>query len=134
MTRPVTAADALKYAAAILKSTADWTTDAIAGSTCDVDHDTELDEIAAVVVAIHKLASQFGDITRYSDGRPVQTRAEIQTGLVAEHIWHPDATAEHAKSWTSALPADPGESSPGLYEVISDPSTQELHVRVVRMA
>jgi hypothetical protein len=133
-TTSVTAADALKYAAALLKSRTDWTTDAIGGSDCSIDHDTELDAIGDVVDEIRGLAGRFGDMTRYSNGRRVESSAEIARGLVTHHVWHPDAAAEPSRSWRSHLPSDPGEPSPGIYEVELHPASQEILVRVVRSA
>lgn len=129
-----TAADALKYAAALLKSRTDWTLDTIAGSMCEQGHEMELDTIADTVTEIQSLAAQFGDPHRYSDGRHVQTSAEIAHGLVTHHVWHPDTTAEQTQSWRSTLPSDPGVPSPGLYEVTLHPATQDIHIRVVRTA
>ena len=62
----------------------------------------------------------------------VQSSAEIQPGLITSHVWHPDAATEDATSWRASLPSDPGEPSPGVYEVSLDPVVQEIHVRVVR--
>ncbi|BDX30936.1 hypothetical protein TUM20985_14830 [Mycobacterium antarcticum] len=130
MTTNCTAADAMKCAAALLKSRTDWTGDAIAA--CDQDHEIELDAINETVTEILALAAEFGDPRRYSDGRRVEQSAEIERGLVTHHVWHPDAAAEQPSSWRSSLPYDPGEPSPGLYEVSLTPVTQEILVRVVR--
>jgi hypothetical protein len=129
------AADYLKYAAALLKERIDWTTDNIAGSGCDHDgHEQDTDAINDIADDILTLAAQFGDPRRYSDGRRVQSSAEIEHGLITSHVWHPDTTAEESRSWRSSLPSDPGEPSPGLYEVTLEPTTQDIHVRVVRTA
>ena len=135
MTTPPNPADALKYAAAILRQRIEWTTDAIAGSECDGDHDIELDAIGDVSAEISALAASFGDIDRYSDGRRVKSRAEIALGLITEHVWHPDATQEESRSWRShLLSGDPDVQSPGIYEVTTIPETQQIDVRVVRIA
>lgn len=130
----VPAADALKYAAALLRSCTDWTSDAIGGSDCghDAGHETELDAIDTAVRQIAALAGQYGDPRRYSDGRRVESWTAIAPGLTAHHVWHPDRAAESPDSWRSALPSDPDEPSPGIYEVNTDPTTQNLHVCVVR--
>lgn len=126
--------DALKYAAAILKSRTDWALDSIGGSGCD-NHDVEVEAIAAVVADIHELAKQFGDPRRYSDGRLITSRAEIQPGFITEHVWHPDVSIEPVGRHSGHLPSgDPDVASPGFYEVTTDPATQDLHVRVVRVA
>lgn len=126
--------DALKYAAALLQQRMEWTTDAIAGSECTVEHETELDAVYDTSREITGLAAAFGDPRRYSDGRLVKSRAEIQRGLVTEHVWHPDPTLEYRRSWRGALPSDPDVPSPGVYEVTVDPKAQDIHVRVVRLA
>ena len=126
--------DALKYAAAILRQRTEWTLDAIGGSGCDTDHEAELDATQSVVEVIEALAAQYGDPRRYSNGRLVQSSAEIQFGLVTSHVWHPDGLAEEPRSWRSSLPSDPGVPSPGIYEVSYEPVGQDIHVRVVRTA
>jgi hypothetical protein len=128
-----TAADALKYAAAILRERVWWTTDAIYGSECNIDHDTELYAISDVCHQISSIAAQFGDPLRYSDGRPVVSRTEIQPGLTVEHVWEPDPAREQPLSWRGSLPSDPDVPSPGVYEVTGDPQTQKIHVQIVRM-
>lgn len=128
--------DALKYAAALLKSRTDWTLDGIGGSMCDQGgHELELDAIAHVVDDIRQLAAQFGDLNRYSDGRLVKSNKEIERGLTTEHIWHPVAELEDVCSHRgSLLSGHPDVPSPGVYEVTTYPQTQDIHVRVVRTA
>ncbi len=134
MTNHTNAADALKYAAAILRQRMGWTTDAIGGSGCDGDHDVELDAIGEVSAEITALAASLGDMHRYSDGRRVLSRAEIARGLVTEHIWQPDPAREESRSWRGyLLSGDPDVSSPGVYEVTTDPAVQRIHVHVVRI-
>ncbi|MCH9729156.1 MAG: hypothetical protein K0U84_05660 [Actinomycetia bacterium] len=134
MTTTPNAADYLKYAAAILRQRIDWTTDAIGGSDCTIDHVRELDAIDDTLIEITYLAAQFGDPHHYADGRRVKTATEIEHGVVTEHVWHPDITAEEPRSWRGTLRHDPDQPCPGLYEVSTTPATQELHVRVVRTA
>ena len=130
-------ADALKYAAAILKSRTDWIGGAIAGSTCEGadGHELELDALHDTVREVLHLAEQCGgNPRRYSDGRLVQSSAEIQPGLITQHVWRPDASTEEPTSWRSHLPSDPDVPSPGVYEVELDPTNQHILVRVVRTA
>jgi hypothetical protein len=135
MTNTIPASDALKYAAALLKERICWTTDMIAGSGCDHDgHERETDALNDIGDDILALATRFGDPRRYSTGRLVWTSTEIVGGVVHSHVWHPDPAAEGPRSWRGHLPSDPGVPSPGLYEVSTDPATQEIHVRVVRSA
>lgn len=126
--------DALKYAAALLKSCAEWTGDAIGGSSCDHGgHELELDAIADAVEEITALAGLFGNRRLYSDGRAVDSYADIDHGLTTHHVWHPDASSEARRSHRgNLLSGDPDVPSPGIYEVTTDPVTQEIHVRVVR--
>lgn len=135
MTTTPNASDALKYAAAILRQRTEWTTSSIAGSECAIEHETELDAICEVSDQITFLAAQFGDPRRYSDGRLVTSRTEIQHGLTTEHVWQPDPTTEDSRSYRGQLPSgDPDIPSPGRFEVTTIPETQEMHVRVVRVA
>lgn len=59
-------------------------------------------------------------------------RADDALKLVVEEVWHPDPTRP-GKSWRSALPSDPDVPSPGVYEVATDPATQTITVRVIRL-
>jgi hypothetical protein len=132
-TNPYTAADALKYAAAILEERTDWTDQVIGGAECGEEHETPLDAILAVRDEIASLAAHFGDPSRYSDGRLVKSRKEIQRGLIFEHVWHPDPTQEEPHSRRDNLPSDPDVPPPGIYEITTDPEMQEIHVRVARL-
>ncbi|CAN3128577.1 hypothetical protein ACNUDN_11700 [Mycobacterium sp. smrl_JER01] len=132
-----TASDYLKYAAARLSQTTDWATDSICGSCCEGadGHEAECDAINATTTEILAMAAQFGDPRRYSDGRRVVSSRQIDdSSIVAQHVWHPDPTAEPSHSWRGVLPHDPGEAAPGVYEVSTDPMVQEIFVRVVRTA
>ncbi|OFB37933.1 hypothetical protein BA059_16675 [Mycolicibacterium sp. (ex Dasyatis americana)] len=128
--------DALKYAAALLKSRTDWALDAIGGSLCNQEgHELETDALYAITVDIAKLAAQFGDPLRYSDGRMVKSSKEIDRGFTTEHIWHPVAELEEVRSHRgNLLSGDPDLPPPGIYEVTTYPATQQIHVRVVRTA
>ena len=125
--------DALKYAAALLKSRTQWTGDSIAGSDECNGHELELQVIDDTVTEIRRLAAQFGDPRRYSDGRVVESRAEIVPGFVTHHVWHPDPDVEEPVSHRGLLLSDPGVPSPGIYEVSTDPATQDIHIRVARI-
>lgn len=129
--------DALKYAAAILKERTSWALDEIGGSSCDQHgHEMQTDAIYDITVDIAKLAAQFGDSNRYSDGRMVESSRWIEKdSLSTGHVWHPDPHVEEVQSWRGNLPSyDPNLPSPGIYEVTTYPETQEIHVRVVRTA
>ncbi|MAS06193.1 MAG: hypothetical protein CL534_16135 [Ahrensia sp.] len=127
-------ADYLKYAAAMLWQRVEWTTETIAVSSCDGAHDHELDAITDAACEIKSLAMQFGDPRRYSDGRAVQTTQQIEDGCYTVHVWHPEAATEDPRSWRGSLRHDPDEPCPGVYEVTTDPATQQVHVRTVRLA
>lgn len=127
-----TAADYLKYAAALLKQRTGWATDAISGSDCTDSHELELAAVDDVTREIGAVAARFGDARRYSDGRLVKSSREIEPGVVTEHVWQPDPAAEEPSSWRGALRHDPGQPSPGVYEVALTPATQDIHVRTVR--
>jgi hypothetical protein len=126
--------DALKYAAAVAAQRINGALDGICGSDICDGHEDESDRIWRAVNDIRSLAAEFGDANRYSDGRSVVTRAEICFGYYAEHIWHPDPAVASPSSWRGSLPSDPDVPSPGIYEVSTDPATQQIHVRVVRLS
>lgn len=91
-----------------------------------------LDALHDLIEDVAALAAQCGDPHHYSDGRRVKTAREIEFGLVTEHIWHPDPSTEEPRSWRGTLRHDPEESCPGVFEVSTDPATQEIFVRTVR--
>ncbi|AMS02790.1 hypothetical protein SEA_YEEZY_45 [Gordonia phage Yeezy] len=130
--------DALKYAYARMRATTDWTSDAIAGSMCDHDgHEDELGAISDAMDLMRDLLTPFGDRNRYSDGRMVRTHKEIdaESGLTTSHTWHPDPSEEKPSSWRGNLHSGyPDVPSPGVYEVSTDPETQQIHTRVIRVA
>ncbi|ULE32584.1 hypothetical protein [Mycobacterium sp. IDR2000157661] len=116
--RPVRADDALKYAAAILRS---WTTD-------------DDGAVPPPVNNVADLAALFGDTGRYSDGRRIESTADITpagTGTVS-HIWQPDPAAEQPISDGTALPDDPDGRSLGFFQVMTDPTTQTIRAYLVR--
>jgi hypothetical protein len=134
MTINYNASDALKYAAAMLHKRLEWTTDAIGGSGCSGDHEVQLDAIDAALDEIAALAAQFGDPHHYSDGRRVKSSKEIEAGLTTDHVWHFDPSQEERRSWRGdLLSGDPDVPSPGVFEVETDPATQEILVRVARL-
>ena len=131
-----TAADYLKYSSAKLRHSTDWALDAIGGGLCDHDtgHDIELEAVHVAIAEVAKLAELFGDPNRYSDGRLVKTGTWIEDGVYTDNVWHPDPSQEKPRSWRSNLIHDPGTPCPGIYEVTTDPATQQIHVRVIRLA
>lgn len=123
--------DYLKYAAALLRKSVEWTTDTIGGD-CDHDHEVEIDAILDTADKITLLAAEFGDPRVYSDGRAVMTRKEIQRGLVTEVVWHPNPRHDACRVWSACLPSDPGSPSPGVYTVSTHPARQRIDVRIVK--
>jgi hypothetical protein len=131
--QPLRAADALKYAAATLKHQADWIIDSI-GCNSGCDHEAELDTLDDTIKEICELAARFGDPRTYSDGRTVVSAAQIERGAFTSHIWNPDFTVEQPRSWSGPLSSGhPDLPSPGVYQVSTDPLTQEIHVQTVRL-
>jgi hypothetical protein len=128
----IRADDALKYAAAKLENSTDWTLDVI--GDCVNSHDIEVNGILDIRDYIKKLAALFGHPNLYSDGRVVKSFKEIQYGLTTGRVWHPDPAQDKVTSWRGTLPSDPGVPSPGVYEVTCYPDSQEIHIRVVRNA
>lgn len=139
---PLRADDAIKYAAAILHERTSWACEAIGTSEeCgnteqwgDDVHGDQLEAISLVVAEITALAAQFGDQRHYSDGRLLTSRADIEVGMYTTHIWHPDPSREMPLRWRGELLHDPGTPRKGIYEVSTNPVTQELYVRVLRFA
>lgn len=127
-------ADALKYVAAKVRERIEWTGDDISGSDCGHGHEIPLDALNDLIPDVASLAALFGDPETYSDGRKVKSWAEIEPGVVTANVWHPNPAAEEPRSWRGPLMHDPGTPSPGVYEVTTNPATQEIHVRVVRSA
>jgi hypothetical protein len=148
MTDPTTpllrADDALKYCAAILKEQTEWIADGISGAPCNgnnveedgirycVDHEPEIAALDSVVAQVLRMAARFGDPNRYSDGRLVKSHGRIGHQMTTVHVWHPVPSEEKPKSWGGPLPHDPDTASPGVYEVSTDPVTQNLHTCVIR--
>lgn len=129
----LSAADALKYAATLLRSRADWIIAEIGGAMCEDEmHETPLDALDDLVDQIGALALAFGDPRRYSDGRLVKTRATIENHFATEHLWHPTPGVEKPCSWSGALMHDPGTPDRGLFTVNTNPTDQTIHVCVVR--
>jgi hypothetical protein len=62
----------------------------------------------------------------------VESHAEIVPGFVTHHVWHPDPNVEEPTSHRGHRLSDPGIPSPRIYEVSTDPATQDIHIRVVR--
>ncbi len=128
------AEDAMKYAAAILWERLEWALDEIGGAGCDQDgHELSLDALHDVGVRIGRLAARFGNVNTYSDGRAVRTSQDIEEGVYTSHVWHPNVHEDTVHTWRGSLRHDPDEPSPGVYEVTCEPTTQEIHVRVVRL-
>jgi len=126
------AEDYLKYAAAVVRQRIEWTTDEIGGSMCNADHELPLDALMDLRSELDEFVARFGNPNTYSDGRKVKTQAQIEDGAYAVQLWHPDVAEDEPHSWRGHLSFDPGEKCPGVYEVSTDPATQEIHVRVVR--
>lgn len=122
--------DALKYIVAKLDETTAWTLDQI--GDCDNGHDVEVDALLDLVAEAKNLVA--GDPRTYSDGRVVKSQREIQDGLMTSHVWHPDAASEKSNRWRGNLPSGhPDRKSPGVYQVSTNPMTQVIDVRVVRL-
>lgn len=136
--RPVRADDALKYAAAKLRS---WLDDESDEPDDDQRNAWVAGEGAAAEATRAVLAvldrALCGDQDHYSDGRLVESTAECLpagNGIVhsAHHVWHPDPAAEEPASCVAALPDDSNGRSLGFFQVMTDPATQELRAYVVR--
>lgn len=135
--RPVRADDALRYAAAKLRSLLDAESDQqddqadewVAGGSAEAAA-----ESARVVLAVLDRAL-CGDRAHYSDGRRVESTAECVpagNGISAHHVWHPDPAAEEPVSCGAALPDDPDGRSLGFFQVMTDPATQQLRAYLVK--
>lgn len=130
-----TALDYLKYVAKFVRRRVDWTTDEIGGSGCDHGgHELQCGAISQLCGELDDVVALFdGDPNRYSDGRAVESGAWIENAVYVSHVWHPDPSQDKSRSWRGKLLHDPGTPCPGIYEVTTDPATQEIHVRVIRL-
>jgi hypothetical protein len=126
------AGDSLKYLCAIVRQRIACATDAIASDGCDGDHDDALAEIRAIIREVDRLAAPFGDPHVYSDGRQVETTVQIEPYSHLTHTWHPDPTAEKARSYGGSLLYDPDTECPGFFQVATDPATQTIDIAVIR--
>ncbi|PBA30570.1 hypothetical protein CKJ65_16450 [Mycobacterium intracellulare] len=103
----------------------------------DLDHVLKLLDACrdTITEAVAAVTADQADRDRYSDGRPVQTRIELETGCYYCHDWHPDP--EHP----SSQPQDIGTvtlrdgsrkrvliAAPGVLDAV--PTTP--HLRVIR--
>ena len=131
----MTPEDVLKYALARTRDTQGWALDSVGDCDHPDGHDDAVTALVDEQFKLRELAAQvIREPERYSNGRLVQTTKQITHGLYTGHVWHPLADAEEPYSWRAALPSDPGVPSPGVYEVSVDPTSQQIHVRVIRLA
>lgn len=141
-----TLGDHVKFLAHITKGRLDGIYESVSGvlddmldSVYDDDVHDQLDDVLSqlseVADQILRVALKFGDVNRYFDGRMVTTSAEVEFGIRQEHIWYPDPAAEPRGSSTESLPLlsadDP--TSPGVCYIETDPATQTITTRVVRL-
>jgi hypothetical protein len=137
--------DSLRYINSHCNGLLDYIIDRLGCSLPDGLDEEETEDLQSMLESIQadirtELKAHASDATMpgrlqvYSNGRRVNSAAEIQDGLVTTHTWHPDASAQGSRSWRSSLPADPGIPSPGIYEVTLEPVAQDIFVRVVRTA
>ncbi|WP_280505797.1 hypothetical protein [Nocardia farcinica] len=117
-----TSLDALKYMAYRVTDTVSWTLDSLSGrGICSDEHD----ELAAIDAMRDEVKEVLGPLVeqwgRYSDGREVRTRVEIERGHIFDHLWHPDpAKDDESYVITGDRTADPGEDR-GTYEITITP-------------
>lgn len=123
----MTVEDQIKYAAACADVTCEWALTEC--GDCENEHDTAVNAISDALLELLSAVHRLPDRHRYSDGRVIVSRVEVEYGLIAQHIWKPGN--EDPQSWRSDLPHDPGTPPRGKYEVTTDPVTQQMHVRVL---
>jgi hypothetical protein len=117
MTAPYTSLDVLKYLARHIRRTVDWTTDGLSGKEIYADEHPEIEAIEDLADETEKLLGPLAEAwDRYSDGRQIMLRVEIENGHHYEHIWYPDPATNVRRTVTGKLIADPGEDN-GSYEI-----------------
>ncbi|AUM17203.1 MULTISPECIES: hypothetical protein [Rhodococcus] len=99
-----TATDALAYAATLVRTQIEWLTDAIL-DRLDTDAAAEvepfLDQLDALARQVGEIARQHDPGGRYSDGRPIESRLNI------------DGYGQIVQLW----PADPTHARPQRFEI-----------------
>ena len=131
-TPPYDVLDAVKYLARRTRSTVDWTVDSMSAAICmekNISCDLE-DEFEALSQLVDDIDALLGPVAlnwdRYSDGRPVSTRTEIEFGHQYEHLWHPNPAMNTVQVLKGRRIADPGEDN-GSWEItILPPSTVQV--------
>lgn len=76
-----TAADALTYLAALVRSTVESVAESIP--------EAELHQLHALVDTASDLCADRGSHDYYSTGRPVWSQARLSNGHLYSHLWHP---------------------------------------------
>lgn len=109
------AADALKYLRILVGREVDSAVERLYDEL-QVDAHPELERLWDLGKRIAAVIDPLDlDWDRYSDGRRVQSSAEIEQGHTFVHLWQPDPDSESERRFTGDLLADPGQSK-GTYE------------------
>lgn len=98
-----TATDRLRYLSHEVNQVLEAAQDVIAGNCYEQhrpaeQHAADLDHVLELLDACRETITEMvsavtvdrADRNRYSDGRPVQTRIDLETGCYFGHNWHPD--------------------------------------------
>ncbi len=122
-----TTEDVLAWAAHKAIETMDWVSDSLGSQGVD----TEMEEFDALDTARRDLIAAAKLTARYSDGRPIQTRIDIETGVYFTHVWPYRATDIGERLlYTSRRSADPGEDN-GTYNLYVDESKCSMRVELI---
>ncbi|MDQ1201081.1 hypothetical protein [Rhodococcus sp. SORGH_AS_0303] len=121
-----TTEDVLVWAVRKAINTLDWVPDSLSGNGTD----TEGPEFDALDTARMDLIAAAKLVDHYSDGRPIESRIDIEDGVFTTHVWPYRATnLGEQLLYTNRRSADPGEDH-GAYSVFANESTCTLRVEL----
>ncbi|MFC9549834.1 hypothetical protein ACFTWF_03190 [Rhodococcus sp. NPDC056960] len=134
-----TAADALAQIAVLVKTRIEYAVDQIGGNIPSINdgnadqlydsNSVVLDDLDGLVKRVIELAAPHCSGTHYTDGRAIQSRAELPDGGVFTHLWPADPTA--AKPHKVEVQTDTGQA----VVIITPPSSVTVeHGRTLQVA
>lgn len=122
-----TTEDVLAWAVRKAINTLDWVPDSLSCNGID----TEGPEFDALETARKDLIAAAKSVDHYSDGRPVESRIDIETGVYTTYVWPYRATNVGERLlFSDRRSADPGEDN-GIYRVYVDDSKCSMRVELV---
>ncbi|MFG1785682.1 hypothetical protein ACGFIU_24885 [Rhodococcus oryzae] len=108
MTTNHTPTDALAYILLLVRERIEWGADQIGGNIPSINASADqlydgnthvLDSLCDLIKDVEHIAMPHLDEATYSDGRPIQSRIELEEGCILTHLWHPDPTQETERTF-----------------------------------